>query len=50
MNVKDNHIEDELKEMIQEVEQISEDLSSYFQYHQRRQPLLESLLSESSLN
>lgn len=50
MNVKDNHIEQELKEMIQEVESISEDLSSYFHYHQRREPLLKTLLSDASLN
>ena len=50
MNVRDPKIQDDIRSMLIEAEEIADDLSSYFYYHQRRFPIVQDLLEGSSQN
>jgi hypothetical protein len=42
--------QEEMDQLVQELEQLSDDLSAYFQFRQSREGLLTNLLTNSTLN
>ncbi len=50
MNTRDPKVQEDIQIMLKDVEKISDDLTSYFYYHQNRTPLVEQMLSESGQN